>query len=72
MSLHEPELIDLCSTSDEEDWCGVNDSSYDSVLVLSEFDHPLSEVPWRFRKAARNTRVGFARLSVDNVSFALV
>ena len=71
MSLYQPELIDLCSTSDEDDWCGVTDSSYDSVLVLSESDHPLPEVPWRFGKAARNTRVGFAHLSVDNVSFAL-
>ena len=69
MSLHEPELIDLSSTLDEEDWCGVNDSSYDSVLVLSESDHPLSEVPWRFGKAARNTRVGAAHLSVSYAFF---
>ena len=69
MSPYQPELIDLCSTSDEEDWCGVNDSSYDSVLVLSESDHPLSEVPWRFGKAARNKRVGFAHLSVSYALF---
>ena len=71
MSPYQPELIDLCSTLDEEDWCGVNDSSYDSVLVLSESDHPLSEVPWRFGKAARtrNTRVGFADLSVSYALF---
>ena len=60
MAVSQPHVVDLCFSS-EEDESSVEevDSSYDSILVLSQSDDPLPQVPWRFGKAARNDNVGF-------------
>ena len=60
MAVSQPHEVDLCFSS-EEDESSVEevDSSYDSILVLSQSDDPLPQVPWRFGKAARNDNVGF-------------
>ena len=60
MAVSQPHVVDLCFSSEEdESSVGEVDSSYDSILVLSQSDDPLPQVPWRFGKAARNDNVGF-------------
>ena len=59
MAVSQPHVVDLCLSSEEdESSIGEVDSSYDSILVLSQSDDPLPQVPWRFGKATRNDNVG--------------
>ena len=55
MAVAQPDVVDLCFSSEEnESSLEEEDSSYDSILVLSQSDDPLPEVPWRFGRAKRN------------------
>ena len=66
MAVNQPDLVDLCFSSDEDgdSSFGEVDSSYDSILVLSQSDDPLPQVPWRFGKATRHDNVGTNLLSL--------
>ena len=57
MAVSQPDLVDLCFSSEDESSVGEVDSSYDSILVISQSDSPLPQVPWRFGKANRNGNV---------------
>ena len=59
MAVSHPHIVDLCFSSEEgESSVEEIDSSYDSILVLSQSDDPLPQVPWRFGKAVSNDNVG--------------
>lgn len=65
MAVNQPDLVDLCfSSGDDDSSFGEVDSSYDSILVLSQSDDPLPQVPWRFGKATRHDNVGTNHLSL--------